>query len=469
MRNGFLFMTTVLLVAAGCASPGGASPYATVSGEAFYRERIAVPPGTQLEVVLEDVSRADARAETIGSVVVPDAGQPPYRFEIRYLPASIEPSRRYAVRARLTHQGRLLFTTDTIYPVITGGHPDSGLELLLRSVAAPASASAAPAKEPLGALPASFTGTLPCADCEGIDYHLDLFPDRSFFLRQEYRGKPDGRFDDIGSWGLSSDGQVLVLYGGREAKLRFELKGPDELRLMGLDGQPIVSEHHYSLRRAAKFEPIEPRLTMRGMYFYMADAGLFTECLTGRRMPVATEADNRALESAYLKARRQPEESLLVVVEGRVAQRMPMEGPGPVAMLVPERFVSIWPGESCGPRFATADLVDTYWKLTRLGDAAVERFAEQREPYLVLHGEDNRLAGSDGCNRLSGSYRVDGAAIGFGQVAATMMACPQGMEQARRFTTALGATARYRIVGQHLELFDGTGAMLARFEAVALK
>ena len=464
MRSGLWLMTTTLLAAAGCATTGDGSLSATVSGEVFYRERIAVPPATQLEVVLEDVSRADAPAEAIGSLVVPDAGNPPYRFEIRYPRDRIVESNRYSVRARLTHGGRLLFSTDIGYPVITGGKPSSGLQLLLRSVPA---ARAAP--EPPGDLPASFIGALPCADCEAIDHQLDLFPDGSFYLRQEYRGKPEGRFDDIGAWMLSSDGKLLVLNGGREAKPRFELKGPDELRLMGQDGEPIVSQLDYSLRRSAKFEPIEPRLTMRGMYVYMADAGLFTECLTGRRMPVAMEADNRALESAYAKVRREPGDSLLAVVDGRIAQRMPMEGPGPVATLIAERFVGIRPGESCETRPASPDLVGTYWKLTRLGDAVVERSANQSEPHVVLHGEDNRLAGSDGCNRLIGGYRTDGGTIDFGQVATTMMACPQGMEQAQRFTTALGATVRYRIVGQFLELFDATDAMLARFEAVALR
>ena len=130
-----LAIIPLLLVVAGCATATGAGPTATVSGEASYRQRIAVPPGTQLEVVLADVSLADAPAQTIGSTTLADAGQPPYRFEIHYPPERIIASHRYAVRARLTHEGRLLFTTDQTYPVITGGHP-SEVRLLLKPVAA---------------------------------------------------------------------------------------------------------------------------------------------------------------------------------------------------------------------------------------------------------------------------------------------------------------------------------------------
>ena len=39
-------------------------------------------------------------------------------------------------------------------------------------------------------LPALYTGSLPCADCEGIRYELDLRRDQVFFARMTYLGKP---------------------------------------------------------------------------------------------------------------------------------------------------------------------------------------------------------------------------------------------------------------------------------------
>jgi putative lipoprotein len=113
-----------------------AEPTATVRGEATYRERLAVPPGARLEVLLLDVSRADAPSETIGGVTLSDIGQPPYRFEIAYRPEQIIASHTYVVQARLTHQGRLLFITDQAYPVITRGHPTE-VQIVLKRVGAP--------------------------------------------------------------------------------------------------------------------------------------------------------------------------------------------------------------------------------------------------------------------------------------------------------------------------------------------
>ena len=132
-------MASLMLMLAACQTTE-AEPTATVRGEATYRERIAVPPGAQLEVLLLDVSRADAPSQTISGVTLSDIGQPPYPFEIAYRPEQIVSSHQYVVRARLMHEGRLLFTTDQAYPVITRGHPNE-VQLMLKRVGAPPPAS----------------------------------------------------------------------------------------------------------------------------------------------------------------------------------------------------------------------------------------------------------------------------------------------------------------------------------------
>jgi putative lipoprotein len=132
-------VASLTLMLAACQTTKS-EPAATVRGEITYRERIAVPPGAQLEVQLLDVSRADAPSETIGGVTLSDIGQPPYPFEIAYRPEQIIESHTYVVQARLTHQGRLLFITDQAYPVITRGHPTE-VQIVLKRVGAPPAAS----------------------------------------------------------------------------------------------------------------------------------------------------------------------------------------------------------------------------------------------------------------------------------------------------------------------------------------
>jgi uncharacterized lipoprotein NlpE involved in copper resistance len=87
---------------------------------------------------------------------------------------------------------------------------------------------------------------------------------------------------------------------------------------------------------------------MRGRFTYMADAAIFENCGTGRRLPVAMAGDYAEAERAYLESRSNPGVPLLVSFEGRIGLRPPMEGDGLVDVVIIDRFVAVHPGEDCG-------------------------------------------------------------------------------------------------------------------------
>jgi uncharacterized lipoprotein YbaY/heat shock protein HslJ len=318
----------------------------TVQGVAAYRERIALPQDAVFEAVLQDVSRADAPAQVLGRARLAPAGQPPFKFEIPYDDGAVQPGHRYVVRAKVTAQGRLLYTTDRSYPALDG----SSVPLQLRLVSA-------------------------------------------------------------------AHGQVLI-----------------------------------------------------GMFLYMADAASLTLCRDGRRLPVMMEGDYRRLEVAYLDARRDPGEPLLVEIEGSISSRPPAEeGARPRTVVVVKRFIAVRPGATCENLASQRRLRNTYWKLVRLGESPVEVVDQQQEPHLVLAADQTRVSGSGGCNRLSGAFQLEGNKLSFHGMAGTLRACPKGMEQETRFLQTLDRVKAYRIDGSRLEALDAAGAVLARFEAVDLR
>jgi heat shock protein HslJ len=200
----------------------------------------------------------------------------------------------------------------------------------------------------------------------------------------------------------------------------------------------------------------------------MADAAVITLCADGSRMPVAMEGDFRALQAAYMKARPPFGKALLASVEGRIATRPNMEESLPPRdTLVVERFISLSPQGSCGPAPGKRPLRGTHWKLVRLGEAPLEVSAGQAEPYLVFASDALQVSGSGGCNRLTGGFTLEGDRVHLGPLAATRMACTNGMQQEQRFLESLNHVEGYRMSGQQLELLDGSGAVLARFEAAA--
>ena len=335
---------------------GAPASAASITGTATYRERMLLPPGAVFEATLEDVSHADAPSEVIGRARIDSPGSPPFRFAIDYDPSHVKDGRRYAVRARITLDRKLMFTSDTAYPVM----------------------------EPGGAT------------------HVDM-----------------------------------------------------PLRRIGAGEAPAAA-------------PAESARRKRGAYTYFADTGMFVDCVTGQRLPVAQEGDNAALEAAYAKVRTAPGALTLAVVEGRVEMRKPMEGAARPTLIV-ERLVEVVPGRGCEGLSNMATLENTYWKLVSLGGGPVEVAEKQSEPHIILQAEQRRVVGSGGCNRLTGSYTLEGERLAFGPMAGTMMMCPQGMAQERAFLDALALVARWRVVGERLELFDAGGASLAQFESRYMK
>ena len=184
--------------------------------------------------------------------------------------------------------------------------------------------------------------------------------------------------------------------------------------------------------RARTWRPKSPAHQLRGMYSYMADAGWFVDCLSGVRLAVAQEGDNAALEAAYSKSRSMGGVPLLATVEGRVEDRMPMEGPGPRPTLIVEKFISVEPDQGCSGPASTAQLENTYWKLMTLEGKSIETPAGAREIHFVLNRESFRIQGFAGCNRLTGSYQLNFDKIKFSQMAGTMMACTGGMDIERQ-------------------------------------
>jgi putative lipoprotein len=106
------------LVFASLLLPGAATAEEiTVSGEVFYRERIALPSNAVLVVQLSDVSLADAPASTIAEQKIDPAGQVPIKFEIKFDSAVIQPKASYALQARITVDDKLWFINDQRYAV----------------------------------------------------------------------------------------------------------------------------------------------------------------------------------------------------------------------------------------------------------------------------------------------------------------------------------------------------------------
>jgi putative lipoprotein len=110
-------------------------PEPVLTGTVFYRERIALPPNSTAEVVLEDVSIADRPAVEIARSTVAPAGQVPIAFALRYAPERIEKGHHYAVRAAiLWPNGARMFVSTVHYPAFDSTARSDDLAIVVQRV-----------------------------------------------------------------------------------------------------------------------------------------------------------------------------------------------------------------------------------------------------------------------------------------------------------------------------------------------
>ncbi|MDM2944337.1 envelope stress response activation lipoprotein NlpE [Citrobacter sp. Cm038] len=188
----------------------------------------------------------------------------------------------------------------------------------------------------------SWRGILPCADCEGIETSLFLEKDGTWVMNERYQGVRDepSSFASYGTWARTAD--KLVLTDSKGEKSYYRAKG-EALEMLDREGNPIESQFNYTLQPVSASLPVTP-MPMRGMYFYMADAAVFTDCATGKRMPVA---NNAQLERDYLAARAETGQSVLLTLEGHFTLEANLDTGEKVKTLMADKDAKFVPGKAC--------------------------------------------------------------------------------------------------------------------------
>jgi uncharacterized lipoprotein YbaY/heat shock protein HslJ len=229
------------------------------------------------------------------------------------------------------------------------------------------------------------------------------------------------------------------------------------------DGAAPAQPEIDAVSRAAE----APRPTLQGMFSFDAEGAVFEDCATGATHPVATEGEFEALEHAYLAAGQDPGLPMMATFEGNLVLRPAPEDGDEREVVLVERFVGIWPDESCEHATSAPSLTNTYWKILSLGHSGLRTIDAQKEPHLVLLSDQPRFSATIGCNQMMGGYHLEGEALSFGEGAAsTRMACPPPLQEwERRLAETIRETVSWRIDGDELVLIDAGGAILARLQA----
>lgn len=101
----------------------------------------------------------------------------------------------------------------------------------------------------------TYTGTVPCADCEGIATSLTLDRSGKYTLRTQYLGKSAEVFTNEGNFVWEADGNRIQLEGVKDGASRFHV-GEDQLFQLDGNGERITGDlaESYILRKASTAE-----------------------------------------------------------------------------------------------------------------------------------------------------------------------------------------------------------------------
>lgn len=103
-----------------------------VTGAVVYRERIALTPAAMVRVEVVELTPEGSPGAVLGEQTIQSPSQVPIPFSVAIAPQRVRSEARYAVTARIMDGGRV-FSTASPVPVLTEGHPSSGVQVLVRT------------------------------------------------------------------------------------------------------------------------------------------------------------------------------------------------------------------------------------------------------------------------------------------------------------------------------------------------
>ena len=101
---------------------------------------------------------------------------------------------------------------------------------------------------------------------------------------------------------------------------------------------------------------------------------------------------------------------------------------------------------------------DAYWVLVSVEGQNVQAPNNTRTAYIRFEEKESDVSGFTGCNKLSGSYSINGQRLQLSELSTTRMACTE-TETENKLVDVLRRVNLYRISGDVLTLFEGDKAV----------
>ena len=293
----------------------------------------------------------------------------------------------------------------------------------------------------------TFSGTLPCADCPGISYHINLFRDGRFAVRQEYLERNQVSIIR-GIWLLEK--RSLHLVNQQQTLPAFHFVSNTQLAMLDLSGKPITSNTNYQLQREAEFRKLDTRQAMLGLYTLSDSQASFTSCASGETLTVANTQHHLPVMRQYQQDERLKGNSVIATLLGRRGQDEQ------ASTLFIDKFEQFWPGAACPDQLQPGKMQGIVWRAEKLAN----RYVPQQLNVRVIFEPNERLYGFAGCNNFNGSYKQRSSQLSVQPLVSTRKFCADSSELEQQFTQSLQSADRAEVNGDTLQLFKNNQLIL---------
>lgn len=275
--------------------------------------------------------------------------------------------------------------------------------------------------------PSSWSGRIPCADCEYIETAVTLYPDGEFRSQGIYhgaRGIGDTVFTDFGRWSHTAGGTRLSVRGSADVPGQFVVAPDGALRMLDPDGNEIRSQLNYTLNAVEPMVQVMHPTRLTGAFAMASTGATFTECGSGLQYPVASTGAYAAVAAAY----RQSGVASSIPVPVRVRAHLE-DGPSGGSAdrtIVIDSLSQLDRTAGCAAMEFPAQLAGAPWRLALVRtDNGTLAAPPTSEAEFRWDRTTTRLSGNAGCNRLTGTAALRGTLLIASDVGVTRMQCPE--------------------------------------------
>ncbi|PVW14584.1 copper resistance protein NlpE N-terminal domain-containing protein [Marixanthomonas spongiae] len=298
----------------------------------------------------------------------------------------------------------------------------------------------------------TYYGTLPCADCPGINYAITFENDSTYSETQFYQDRNVDPLKHSGNFTVSENGTIILTDKEETEGIRQFTLQNDTLQILDVSGKPVMGDlsDMYLLTnnkpKNFKMEAAKPNTSYGfkatgnepfwNLEIDFANKKMKFQTMEGDSIVTPLNKPVKPQDIDAVSYRAQTENGTLNVMITRDECTDSMSGEK--SGYTVRASVQMGDGDmndynGCGDYKGDYRLHDLWVLKSINGD---ELDSKTKAPNLEFNLVENKLYGFGGCNRINGDIEMTTDSIKIGNAISTLMACPE-LDMEEKFLQAI--------------------------------